>query len=194
MATTTAPLISFRGKGQVGKAVVYGKRRDGANVRVYVKPKNPKSADQVTQRSIWSTLNSLWHSGDWSSADKLAFSLYAKMRSPGRSGWNTFVKQQSWYLINEIEPQYYNGITFTKNSQALIINGSVHIAGTIVVNILDKSGVFIGSHIITQESPGALTATIAEFYTLFPDAYYLQFSQIVESRNCFSGYYPVPTT
>lgn len=60
MAKTTAPILSFGGRGQVGQTVVYGQWRGVKYARSYVVPANPRTVEQTKTRSVFANLRELW--------------------------------------------------------------------------------------------------------------------------------------
>jgi len=60
MAKTTAPLLSFGGSGQVGKAIVFSKWKGRPYVRQLVTPSNPNTTGQQSTRNAFSTANAIW--------------------------------------------------------------------------------------------------------------------------------------
>jgi len=60
MSKTTAPLLSFDARGQIGKSQVYSSWKGRAYARRYVVPANPKSAEQTKTRSTFAWLQSVY--------------------------------------------------------------------------------------------------------------------------------------
>jgi hypothetical protein len=60
MPVTTAPLLSFDARGQIGKAIVYSSWKGRSYARRHVIPANPNSADQQETRNTFSWLNNVW--------------------------------------------------------------------------------------------------------------------------------------
>lgn len=60
MPTTTAPLLSFDSRGQIGKTMVYSSWRGRSYVRRYVVPANPQSAEQTITRNAFSFLQATY--------------------------------------------------------------------------------------------------------------------------------------
>lgn len=63
MAKTTAPLLSFDARGQIGGAMVFASWRGVSYVRRLVTPANPKTTGQVLTRNIFSNLEIRWKQG-----------------------------------------------------------------------------------------------------------------------------------
>jgi hypothetical protein len=60
MSKTTAPLLSFDAKGQIGKSMVASSWRGVKYMRRYVIPANPKTLAQQTVRSTFALLREMW--------------------------------------------------------------------------------------------------------------------------------------
>lgn len=60
MPITTAPLLSFDARGQIGKALVYSSWKGRSYARRHVIPANPNSTDQQETRNTFSWLNNVW--------------------------------------------------------------------------------------------------------------------------------------
>lgn len=60
MAKTTAPLLSFDARGQVGQTQVYSSWRGRKYVRRQTIPSNPQTAEQTTTRSVFSWLQQVY--------------------------------------------------------------------------------------------------------------------------------------
>lgn len=60
MSKTTAPLLSFDARGQIGKSQVYSSWKGRAYARRYVVPANPQSVEQTKTRSLFSWLQSVF--------------------------------------------------------------------------------------------------------------------------------------
>lgn len=56
MSKTTAPLLSFDARGQIGKTVVYGNWRGVKYARQHVIPANPRTTAQTRNRNIFAML------------------------------------------------------------------------------------------------------------------------------------------
>lgn len=59
MPKTTAPLLSFDARGQIGKTMVYSSWRGRPYVRRFVIPSNPQSAEQTITRNAFSFLQAV---------------------------------------------------------------------------------------------------------------------------------------
>lgn len=92
MAKVTGPLFSLSATGQIAKTLVYMSWKGIADVRKYVIPANPKTADQITQRGFVTWAVAKWHSTPFNALDVAAWNLYASISGSVMSGFNKFVK------------------------------------------------------------------------------------------------------
>ena len=60
MARATGPLFSIEAAGTLGKTVVYQTQNGQAVVKMWAKPKNPKTASQKTTRALAKYLTAQW--------------------------------------------------------------------------------------------------------------------------------------
>ena len=75
MAKVTAPILSMRARGQIGKSQVYASWRGVPYARQLVTPANPRSAEQMLTRNTFAVLQNLWKRlGALSTAPWTAFS------------------------------------------------------------------------------------------------------------------------
>lgn len=64
MAKTTAPFLSFGGRGQIGKSMVASSWKGINYMRSYVVPANPRTSAQQETRGVFKWLNGIWKLGD----------------------------------------------------------------------------------------------------------------------------------
>lgn len=91
MAKLTAPLFSFNARGQLAKTLVYSGWKGIDDVRSYVVPANPRSADQQTQRGYFTDGVDLWHDVGLDEDDVTAWNRAAANAPRPQSGFNAFV-------------------------------------------------------------------------------------------------------
>jgi len=60
MAKVKMPLLGVKASGQIGKSVVLGSWRGVQYARTHVHPANPRTAEQMKTRGVFSFLNELW--------------------------------------------------------------------------------------------------------------------------------------
>ena len=98
MAKLKAPLFSFGASGKLADALVYFPWKGLNVVRSWVKPSNPKSTDQVTQRGCLTAAVAAIHAAQGLAADALdeddrnAYAALASTFSTPRTWFNTLVK------------------------------------------------------------------------------------------------------
>lgn len=86
MSKTTAPLLSFDARGQLGQTLVYSSWKGRAYARRYVVPANPQTAEQTKTRSVFSGLNAIWRF--MPATAQAAWNLYAdNSRITARNAW-----------------------------------------------------------------------------------------------------------
>ena len=92
MAKVNGPLLSFGARGQLGKAVVYFPWKGVDAVRSYAIPANPKSTDQVAQRTKLTAAVAEFHGAEYTGADLTAWDSLADLASKALSGFNAMVQ------------------------------------------------------------------------------------------------------
>jgi len=98
MAKVKAPLFSFGASGKLADALVYFPWKGLNCVRSWVKPSNPKSTDQVTQRGYLAACVTAIHAALGLAAnpldedDKNAYAALASLFATPRTWFNTIVK------------------------------------------------------------------------------------------------------
>lgn len=86
MSKTTAPLLSFDARGQLGETLVYSSWKGRPYARRYVIPANPRTAAQTQTRDTFRGLNSIWRY--LPAAAIGAWNLYAdNSRITARNAW-----------------------------------------------------------------------------------------------------------
>lgn len=91
MAKLVAPLFSFSARGQLAKTLVYSGWKGIDDVRSYVVPANPQSADQQQQRSYFTDGVDQWHDVGLTADDVTAWNRYSSTLPRPQSGFNAFV-------------------------------------------------------------------------------------------------------
>jgi hypothetical protein len=91
MAEVDAPLFSFNARGSLGKALVYFGWKGMNVVRSYVKPANPQTDDQQTQRGLFTDAVDDYHTVALDADDLEAWKRYAGVKEKPQSGFNAFV-------------------------------------------------------------------------------------------------------
>ncbi|TDA65753.1 MAG: hypothetical protein D9V47_12440 [Clostridia bacterium] len=94
MAKVTAPLFSLDASGGFGETIVYAKWKGIRYARQYVIPANPRTAQQLTQRSYFLQGVNAWHGED--AATREQWNSAAQGRAI--SGFNLYMQRYLRYL------------------------------------------------------------------------------------------------
>lgn len=145
MAKVTGPLMSLTASGQLGKSIVFLKWRGIADVRKWIKPANPKTADQVTERNNFKEAVTKYHT--LAGNDMLALRDMSKGKP--YTGFNQWIK---W-----IRDAFQATITWVtiKNVGASEITAS----GAKISATPDQAGVL---KVLYGTTPGSWTDSIEE--------------------------------
>lgn len=114
MSKTTAPLLSFSARGQIGKAMVASSWKGVSYMRRHVIPANPKTTRQTEVRATFALLREMW---------KLAPAL---VQAPWNSfaqgrpltGMNKFVGENQRVLNNQTDMNNFIGSPGSKGGLA----------------------------------------------------------------------------
>lgn len=102
MARVTAPLLSLDARGKIGNALVFMGWKGIKDVRQYVIPANPQTADQVTQRTSFSDMVSAWKNYFTVALGRTAWNRLATALSGALSGFNAFMRNA--VQLNNTDP------------------------------------------------------------------------------------------
>lgn len=91
MGLVKGPLLSIDARGKIADTLVFSGWKGLKTVRAYVIPANPKSADQVTQRTKMTDAVAWWHNAGYSALDIAAWGFRASLAAAPRSGFNELV-------------------------------------------------------------------------------------------------------
>lgn len=80
------PLLSMEASGQVGNALVYGKRKGANVVRIYTIPSNPKTLDQMANRAFLAVAGKVSKVADLTET----VVAYIKTITPSTQTWNSY--------------------------------------------------------------------------------------------------------
>lgn len=100
MARVKAPLLSIEGSGVLGKKIISQTRKKIKYIKVYTKPKNPRTETQQTNRNYIKLAVEEWGKEGYTELDKQAWNFYAKAKSKNMSGYNAFVKFYLNAMVN----------------------------------------------------------------------------------------------
>lgn len=104
MAKVNAPLMSFGARGKLADTLVYFPWKGVECVRQYVKPANPNTADQQTQRGYFGDAVDDWHGIGLDAADVAAWNRAAAVEASPMSGFNSFVKAHVTISVAGLTP------------------------------------------------------------------------------------------
>ena len=88
MAIVKAPLLSLGASGQLGKTLVGTSWKGLKVMREYVKPANPRTADQVTQRNLFTDSVAAWRNYIDAAIIRAAWDRSALVSGKPQSGFN----------------------------------------------------------------------------------------------------------
>ncbi|MBA7482587.1 hypothetical protein ES707_18079 [subsurface metagenome] len=108
MAKVKGPLFSLGATGQIAKTLVYMTWKGIADVRSYVIPANPKTADQQQQRGYFTAAIDAWHVDGYTEDDVKAWNLYALAQKVAASGFNMFVRL---YVLAKVAVKTWGALT-----------------------------------------------------------------------------------
>lgn len=191
MAKVTAPLFSMGASGQLGKSLVYMTWKGIDDVRIYVKPANPNTAGQQTQRGYFDTAVGLWHSVAFNVADKTAFNLWAAQAAMAMSGFNRFVKAVVDCLVagsawESISALVVSGIAATDFDVA-----AVGATGNTYTLKIGTSPSTMNTTVAVVNTGGALTANPTGLSAA--TTYYFQISDTTAVHQGYTGIVKVKT-
>jgi hypothetical protein len=170
MAKTTAPLLAFGARGQIGKTQVYASWRGVSYARRHVVPANPNSTSQQRTRGVFSWLNATW-----------------KLMDPAvQTAWFDFSKgkpvtdRNSWIKSNLFDLRGTDGapvsvITSIKASpgvngglaMASVVwsdGGTHHLSAVVTAPTLPTGWTYIATHVIAWEQQDAHSAQLYTSY------------------------------
>jgi len=88
MTKVRTPLMSFDARGKVAKALVFSSHKGQPLAREYVRPNDPETAPQVTQRSYFQTALNAWRNYLTDSDVRAAWNIAAARDQRPLSGYN----------------------------------------------------------------------------------------------------------
>lgn len=94
MAIIQAPFLSLGAKGQVAKTLVASTWKGVKTMRHYVKPANPRSTAQTTQRKLFADVVAYWHAVSTDEETTTAWNRLALVSGKPQSGFNAFSSAQ----------------------------------------------------------------------------------------------------
>lgn len=152
MAKVISPLFSLGASGKLANSLVYMKWKGIDDVRMWLKPANPRTAAQQSQRTKMRNAVNTFHSTAWNSADITAFNFKASTLPQPMSGFNYFIQQ---HIATEIA-----GKTWYSLYQCQISGISQNSATVTIKCAADKSAkLYLGSSKSSQ--PNEISGTYA---------------------------------
>jgi len=152
MAKLIAPLFSFSARGQLAKTLVYSGWKGIDDVRSYVIPANPQTADQQTQRSYFTDGVDAWHNTGLVSDDVTAWNRYAGIQPRPQSGFNLFVADVIRLRMAGVSAVNVN----------MGFNGGISDSGVGQVDMtVEEAGGAVGVNFLWGYSPTSLINTVA---------------------------------
>lgn len=150
MAKVTGPLMSLTASGKIGDSIVFMKWRGIADVRKWLKPSNPNTADQKKERDNFKEAVDKYHT--LTGADMLALREMAKGKPyTGFNRWVKWIRDAfqatiTWVTIKNVSA---DSITAT----GATIKATPDAAGVLKVLYGTTPGSWTGSE--EEESPGS---------------------------------------
>lgn len=132
MPKITAPLLSFGASGQIAGAQVYSTWKGIPYVRQYVKPANPRTTKQVSNRDVWKMLNAAYLYAP--APIKAAFDAYATGKP--LTGRNKFFSDNMKLFAINPKPAGIDGfIVSPGNGGGLPASGMAVVGGALKVTV-----------------------------------------------------------
>lgn len=111
MAKLKAPLLSFGARGKIAGSLVYFPWKGIDCVREYVVPANPRSTQQIIQRTHFEDAVDAWHANNYTDADRIAWNQYAGILAQIMSGFNAMMRlaiamlrdSVAWEVMSDIQ-------------------------------------------------------------------------------------------
>ena len=158
VAKLTAPLFSLKASGQLAKTLVYMNWKGIEDVRQYVIPANPNTANQQTQRGYFTEAVGAWHTAGFYTIDLTAWNLLASALKIPASGYNMHMR---YYVDAKVA-----GKTFTELHKCSISSITASGASVTIDIASDKTGkLYIGTSktLMLTEFAGSFNTDHYEF-------------------------------
>lgn len=89
-AKVVNPLLSMEASGQVGSALVYGKRKGANVVRIYTIPSNPQTLTQMANRAFLAAAGKISKVADLTET----VVAFLKLHAPSTQTWNSYFSKE----------------------------------------------------------------------------------------------------
>ena len=109
MAIVKAPLLSLGASGKIAGTLVCSTWKGLKTIREYVIPANPQSADQTTQRNLFSACVSAWRNYLSAATERAAWNRTALASGKAQSGFNSAMKALIGILAGDPDASFGNG-------------------------------------------------------------------------------------
>lgn len=109
MAKVKAPLLSLGASGKLAGTLVAFEWKGLKVMREYVIPTNPKTADQVAHRGIFTDAVAAWRNYITSAVERAAWNRSALVGPSPMSGFNSAMRSLVKILVGDADASYSNG-------------------------------------------------------------------------------------
>lgn len=106
MARVTAPLLSLSASGKIADVLVASTWKGIPVMRQYVKPSNPQTADQVTQRTALTNVVDAWRNFYTDATHRTAWNRLALLLADTMSGFNAFVRNAVKVIVTDADASF----------------------------------------------------------------------------------------
>ena len=106
MAKVRTPLLSFGARGQLAKTLVFTPWKGLDNVREYVVPANPNTADQVTQRTLFAANVLGWRTYFVNALQRAAWNRLASALKTPMSGFNRAMQAMNLIVSSDADASF----------------------------------------------------------------------------------------
>jgi len=188
MAKVNAPLFSFGASGKLANSLVFMKWKGIADVRMWLKPANPKTAAQTQQRTRLTDGVAQWHVVALTADDQTAWNVLATLAASPMSGFNKFIKEYiriiaaaaTWELLT------VGGAVAGGAGELDVTIDSGDAVSTVKAKWGTKKTLLLSETTLTHLT-GTWSATISGLVT--GQRYFVQFTQVAAGVEGISGIY-----
>lgn len=113
MARVNGPLFSLGASGKLADSLVYMTWKGIQDVRRWLKPANPQTAAQTTQRGYVTSGVSAWKNYFTNSEGRDAWNRWALLAAKTMSGFNGFMSQLLKMIVSDPDCSFTNTMTET---------------------------------------------------------------------------------
>ena len=109
MAKVKAPFLSLGASGKLADTLVASTWKGLKTMREYVIPTNPQTADQTTQRNLFTAMVSAWRNYFTSTVERSAWNRSALHGPKAMSGFNAFMGAAVQIASGDADASFSNG-------------------------------------------------------------------------------------